>query len=142
MTGECWIQQSIDKRYSVLARSAWMLWLLLSALLAMLFLNPAHAANVPVGFADRLVATGLNSPTSMSVLPDGRVLVVGGAMTPRGARSSAELFDPEQGTWTDAGRLQQARHGHRAIMLNDGRVLIVGGYYVWKYLASCEVYSP
>jgi len=55
-----------------------MLWLLLIALLAMLFLNPAHAANVPVGFADRLVATGLNSPTSMSVLPDGRVLVAGG----------------------------------------------------------------
>jgi glucose/arabinose dehydrogenase len=36
----------------------------------------AGAASVPTGFVDRQVATGLTSPTSMSVLPDGRVLVV------------------------------------------------------------------
>jgi N-acetylneuraminic acid mutarotase len=77
-----------------------------------------------------------------SVLRDGQVLVVGGAIAPRGARSSAELFNPERGTWSDAGNLKQARNGHRAITLNDGRVLVVGGYYVWKYLATCEIYAP
>ena len=77
-----------------------------------------------------------------TLLRDGQVLVVGGAIDPRGARSSAELFNPDKGTWGDAGNLKQARNGHRAITLNDGRVLIVGGYYVWKYLASSEIYAP
>jgi glucose/arabinose dehydrogenase len=36
----------------------------------------ALAASVPTGFVDAQVASGLTSPTSMSVLPDGRVLVV------------------------------------------------------------------
>lgn len=37
---------------------------------------PGHGATVPAGFADQQVAKGFSSPTSMSVLPDGRVLVV------------------------------------------------------------------
>jgi glucose/arabinose dehydrogenase len=36
----------------------------------------AWGASVPTGFVDTQVASGLTSPTSMSVLPDGRVLVV------------------------------------------------------------------
>lgn len=36
----------------------------------------SHGASVPAGFADRQVASGFASPTSMSVLPDGRVLVL------------------------------------------------------------------
>ncbi len=35
-----------------------------------------QAAGVPAGFNDRQIATGLTSPTSMTVLPDDRVLVV------------------------------------------------------------------
>lgn len=37
---------------------------------------PVHGAIVPAGFADQEVATGFASPASMTVLPDGRVLVV------------------------------------------------------------------
>jgi hypothetical protein len=77
-----------------------------------------------------------------TLLRNGDVLVTGGAIAPRGARSSTELFNPENGTWTDAGNLKQARNGHRAITLNDGRVLIVGGFYVLRYLATCELYVP
>jgi len=36
----------------------------------------AQAASVPAGFNDRQVASGLTSPTSMAVMPDGRVIVV------------------------------------------------------------------
>ncbi len=46
----------------------------LSALL--LTVGVAHGASVPAGFNDRQIATGLTSPTSMAVMPDGRVLVV------------------------------------------------------------------
>jgi glucose/arabinose dehydrogenase len=38
--------------------------------------SPVQAAGVPSGFTDTQVATGLTSPTSMTVMPDGRVLVV------------------------------------------------------------------
>jgi glucose/arabinose dehydrogenase len=44
--------------------------------LAWMLAAPAFAASVPTGFTDRQVATGLTSPTSMTVMPDGRVLVV------------------------------------------------------------------
>lgn len=50
---------------------------LTSALLTgVLFATQALAVSVPTGFVDRQVATGLTSPTSMAVMPDGRVLVV------------------------------------------------------------------
>jgi len=46
------------------------------ALALLLMAGLAHSASVPVGFNDRQIATGLTSPTSMAVMPDGRVLVV------------------------------------------------------------------
>ena len=54
---------------------------LLSALfaalcIALLLATPARAAGVPTGFVDAQIVTGLTSPTSMAVMPDGRVLVV------------------------------------------------------------------
>lgn len=42
----------------------------------MLLAGMVHSASVPAGFNDRQVASGLTSPTSMAVMPDGRVLVV------------------------------------------------------------------
>ena len=42
----------------------------------------AHAATVPPGFTDSLVAAGLNNPTAMALAPDGRIFVCeqGGAL--------------------------------------------------------------
>ena len=40
------------------------------------FIGQAQAAGVPDGFADTQVASGLTSPTALTVLPDGRVLAV------------------------------------------------------------------
>lgn len=43
---------------------------------AMLLLAPVvHAATLPTNFSDQLVASGLNAPTSLAFLPDGRALV-------------------------------------------------------------------
>jgi glucose/arabinose dehydrogenase len=53
----------------------WQRFLLLAFGLLMIA-TLAQAASVPVGFNDRQVAAGLTSPTSMAVMPDGRVLVV------------------------------------------------------------------
>ncbi|HEY1334224.1 MAG TPA: hypothetical protein VGF31_08210 [Myxococcaceae bacterium] len=66
-----------------------------------------------------------------TLLPDGRVLVSGGFGEPSGPGAPgpehAEIFDPATGTFGPAGELQAGRSLHSAILLTDGRVLVVGG---------------
>src|SRR4029453_7382162 len=78
-----------------------------------------------------------------TLLPDGRVLIVGG-YGPGGALASAELFDPTAGAFREAGSLATARGGHTAILLPTGRVLVIGGYGWREYpnLAPAELYDP
>lgn len=70
---------------------------------------------------------------SSTLLNDGRVLITGGYETDRPGHSSpefrhvtAELFDPAKGTSSATGDMSQARSQHRAIPLQDGRVIIKG----------------
>jgi hypothetical protein len=63
---------------------------------------------------------------SATLLPDGRVLIVGGYYF--GYLDSAEIYDPLTGTFTATGNMPVPQHGgHRAVLLNNGRVLIAGG---------------
>jgi N-acetylneuraminic acid mutarotase len=84
-------------------------------------------------------------PTA-TLLTDGRVLVSGGIdwYTDSGnVYSLAELYDPRTGKWTATGSLHTARYTHRAITLDDGRVLAVGGFgKPGAPLASPELYEP
>ena len=78
-----------------------------------------------------------------TLLPDGRLLVAGGieccASRVVGDRlASAELYDPITGTWTATADMIQARDGHTATLLPDGRVLVAGGCP----FASAELYDP
>jgi N-acetylneuraminic acid mutarotase len=62
------------------------------------------------------------------LLPDGRVLVPGGYIAHETATSSADLYDPETGTWAPAGFMSNPRTGHVAIVLPGNRgVLVMGG---------------
>ncbi|MFI9117009.1 Kelch repeat-containing protein [Streptomyces venezuelae] len=88
---------------------------------------------------------------SATLLPDGRVLVAGGAAV-RSADShrtlrSAEAYDPVAGTWTPVRPMTDARFGHPAVRFDDGRVLMVGGILAvgrgsHTALAHCELYDP
>src|SRR5688572_33481948 len=49
-----------------------------------------------------------------TLLPDGRVLVVGGENGNGNTFTSAELFDPASGTWTATGSLNTDRADHTA----------------------------
>lgn len=62
---------------------------------------------------------------TMTVLPDGRVLVVGGA--DREDPIGAEVYTPATDTWIQAGDASTNRLGHVATLLDDGRVLVTGG---------------
>jgi hypothetical protein len=64
-----------------------------------------------------------------TLLTDGSVLVVGGLNHNGGGVewASAERYDPASGTWTPTGSMGEARYGHTATLLRDGRVLVAGG---------------
>lgn len=80
---------------------------------------------------------------SATLLPDGRVLVVGGRSDERPlGMVSAELFDPDTGAWLPTGSLHRPRWGHTASLLPDGRVLIAGGYSDSGPTASTEIWEP
>lgn len=87
-----------------------------------------------------------------TLLPDGTVLVLGGADNPGFALSvsdnvaEAELFDPFSGTWQTLEPLLAPRNYHTsALLLPDGRVWIAGSSPDARrqdWPASIEAYSP
>jgi len=83
-----------------------------------------------------------------TLLLNGKVLIAGGTFPTRLAVSvglaSAELFDPETGTFTVTGNMITGRLGHSSTLLPDGRVLIAGGStsnFLGR-LATAELYDP
>jgi len=81
--------------------------------------DPATRTFTPTGSM-----TTARSHHSSLLLPDGRVLIVGG---------TAELYDPSTGTFTAIGNTSQ--HGFTTTLLTNGKVLITGR-------ADAELYDP
>lgn len=78
-------------------------------------------------------------------LADGRLLVVGGRNTAGTVQSSCFTITPlANGTFQIgiADSLNTARAEHSALLLDDGRVAIVGGMGSSAALASIELYDP
>jgi len=65
--------------------------------------------------------------SNTTVLPSGKLLVVGGDGPGCEALKSAELYDPSTGNWSTTGGLNTARAGHTVTMLANGKVLVAGG---------------
>src|SRR5262249_2843464 len=81
-----------------------------------------------------------------TLLQDGRVLIVGGYYTTITTSvtgttyhstilKNAEIYDPIGRTFSLTGDMAQPRAYHQAVLLPNGRVLVVGG-------GSAEVYDP
>jgi N-acetylneuraminic acid mutarotase len=97
-------------------------------------------------------ATGAFTPTGSmhtarsghiaTLLADGKVLVAGGGCNPGGGHcnagsfldnlTSAELYNPKTGTWAVTGSMHFERQFFAATLINDGDVLVAGGF------SSCD----
>jgi len=81
-------------------------------------------------------------------LRNGKILITGGlggtSNTANSLLSTAELYDPATGTFTQTtGGLIAARRSHQAILLYTGKVLTVGGNGASSVLLnSAELYDP
>lgn len=85
--------------------------------------------------------SGVRSGIAAAPLPNGKVLLAGGANT-SGAMSTAEIYDSSTGQFTSSTSLPAGRNGARAALLPDGRVLIAGGALPISPSASTLIYDP
>jgi hypothetical protein len=102
--------------------------------------DPISGAFTPTG-AMRSARQGHTA----TVLPHGEVLIAGGSQNVgfRSELATAELYDPNSGTFRAIGSMTMARQGHTATLLRDGRVLIAGGSSNGiTTTASAEIYDP
>jgi Kelch motif protein/galactose oxidase-like protein len=100
----------------------------------------------------RFIATGNMGTTRLghtaTLLPNGKVLIVGGTPSPLSqATIAAEIYDPATGAFTSTGSMATPRAGHTATMLSNGTVLISGGYTdfnngVFTASSTAELYDP
>jgi len=84
-----------------------------------------------------------------TLLQDGKVLVTGGQVFQtyypfaHTYFASAEVYDPGTDTFSPTtGSMNTARSFHAATLLNNGKVVVTGGYGNTGVLASAELYDP
>jgi hypothetical protein len=83
-----------------------------------------------------------------TVLTNGKVLITGGMIDfPGDTTNTAEIFDPNAGTFTATTHtMNDSRAGQTATLLADGTVLIAGGATgaggVFTSLQTAEIYNP
>ncbi len=90
--------------------------------------------------------TTARSGHTATLLTSGQVLVAGGLSTwgSDDPLASAELYDPTSNTFASTGSMTIHRYFPTATLLNDGKVLVAGGWigYAGGFLASAELYDP
>jgi Kelch motif len=83
---------------------------------------------------------------SSTLLPNGKVLIAGGFAGSGGEYNpyrTAELYDPNLGTFQSVAEMSIGRSGHTATLLKNGNVLIVGGWTGrYDLRGSAEIYDP
>src|SRR5262249_11708074 len=83
-----------------------------------------------------------NGGSTLTLLNDGRALIVGGSSAP----TAAELYDPGSDKFQATAALSGARFSHTATLLPDGRVLIAGGLSgtqpPYNPVSSAEIFDP
>src|SRR5713226_7181613 len=119
------------------------------AVLALLCASLTTFTNTAFAQQGTFVPTGSMSTNrsrhTATLLNDGKVLIAGGfdATSNTIRLANADLYDLTTGTFTPTGAMSTARDGHTATLLNDGKVLIAGGFdNSGNALATAELYDP
>jgi hypothetical protein len=94
-------------------------------------------------FARAAKTSGLRGYTTATVLPDGKVFLAGQDFSIRQFNDgSAELYDPATGIFGTPIPTRSAQ-GHTATILQDGTVLLAGGWTCCgQTISSAEIYRP
>lgn len=82
---------------------------------------------------------------SATLLPDGKVLVVGGNTlgSTWTTLKSSEIYDPSSNTWSGRASMNEPRQLHTATLLPNGRVLVTGGSDdAFGVRSTSESYDP
>src|SRR5580698_636724 len=81
-----------------------------------------------------------------TLLPNGKVLIAGGFAGSGGEYNpyrTAEVFDPNSGSFQPVAEMSIGRSGHTATLLKNGKALIVGGWTGrYDLRGSAEIYDP
>ena len=113
--------------------------------LALSGLAPGRAAQTGSWQTVGSMAAGRHGGTA-TLLADGTVLVTGGEGYQEGKYvdlASAEIFDPKTSRFSLTSSMHGGRQFHRAVRLQDGRVLVLGGFGGDGHAtASAEVFDP
>jgi len=75
-------------------------------------------------------------------LPDGRVFIAGGEGADQLPAATADIYDPQTGTFTSTTPLPTAQERIPAARLPDGRVLLAQGEQPVIFDGSTEKYAP
>jgi hypothetical protein len=125
--------------------SAWIRAIALTACLGALAFVPSSASAAGSGgFGPTGSMTIPREQAATAPLPDGRVLLAGGDNHTDSDIDTAEIYDPQTGSFSSAGlgTLTTPRSAAGAALLPDGRVLIVGGFNGSTRLDTAEIFNP
>lgn len=83
---------------------------------------------------------------TVTLLVDGRVLLIGGHQNlPQSAGDypiSASIYDETVGGWQPVADWETSRGWHTATRLDDGRVVVVGGFIPSVFVTLTDIYDP
>ncbi len=106
----------------------------------------ARGAAPPVLGTDWVLTSAMTTARqqhTLSVLPDGTALAVGGVGSTGLYLNSSEIYDPFNNNWAlIADSLATNRSQHTATVLLDGRILVAGGVNGNGATNSAEIFNP
>ena len=91
-------------------------------------------------FSATAVAKVARKDATASLLPNGKVALIGGANA-KGLESSVEIYDPVTRKFDAGGSLVSPRGSHASTVLQNGSIFVVGGSD-GSFLSTSEVYDP
>jgi len=152
------VYSQYDRAFATVAPRLDRKWLLVGGARGQLLAQQAWSSTEVYDPMTDLFSPGptMNAPRSMhsmTELPDGRWLLVGGVNATNDPQASCEVYDPALDTFVPVASLGTPRMGHTATLLANGKVLVTGGIQampvtptqlepIHQTVNTTEIYDP